>query len=73
MPMLTLIAVRAIDEVVIYEEEHFEGTLEQARTHWLARMRLLQIPFGQVLGRDGVVRLNLSSWPLLTAPTEGAV
>ena len=58
--MLTLIAVRAVDNRSVYEEELFEGTLEQAVAHWTLRMTALNMRFGQVLRRDGFVCLNLT-------------
>ena len=58
--MLTLIGVRAAGDLTVFEEELFEGTVEQAQAHWLMRMQALSLVFGQVLRRDGQVCLNLS-------------
>ena len=58
--MLTLIGVRSADDLAVFEEELFEGTVEQAEAHWLQRMATLRLVFGQILRRDGRVARNLS-------------
>lgn len=57
--MLRLIAVRLGSDAVHYEEELFEGTLEEASRFWHEQMALRGLRFGQVLRRDGFVFLNL--------------